>query len=110
MSRVKKPSDLAYVQEQILATATQFRDQLVAPERLEAVKKHLRYSFSLSMDSNANIASVVSRYVALRRTPETINNLYALYAGLTPEDIRRTARKFFIDNGRTIVTLTGGAR
>ena len=106
---MKKPADLAYVQEQVLATTHRFREELVSPERLDAVKKHLRYSFSLGMDNNESIAATVSQYIALRRTPETINRIYALYAQLTPEDIRQAARQCFQENSRTIVTLTGAA-
>jgi zinc protease len=50
----------------------------------------------------------VARFVALRRTPETINRLYEVYDRVTPEDIQRVARKYFVEDGRTIVTLTGG--
>jgi zinc protease len=108
-ARLKKPADLDYVREQVMAAVKQYREELVPAERLDAVKKHLRYGFSQSMDSNASIAAVVSRYVALRRTPETINRLYVLYAQLTPEDVRHAASTYLTENGRTIVTLTGAA-
>jgi predicted Zn-dependent peptidase len=45
--------------------------------------------------------------VALRRTPETINRVYDLYAGITPEDVQAAARKYLADSARTIVTLKG---
>jgi predicted Zn-dependent peptidase len=45
--------------------------------------------------------------VALKRTPETIDKLYALYGKLTPEDLRAAARKYLVESSRTIVTLTG---
>ena len=106
-ARVKKPEDMKDVQEQILSTINGFKDTLVAPEKLEATKKHLRYSFALGMNNSEAIARTVAHYVALRRTPETINRLYDLYASITPEDIRAAARKYFVENGRTIVTLTG---
>ena len=32
---------------------------------------------------------------------------YELYDQITPEDLREAARKYFVSNGRTIVTLTG---
>jgi len=44
-------------------------------------------------------------YIGLRRTPETINKLFALYQQITPEDIRTTANRYFTVNNRTIVTL-----
>jgi zinc protease len=59
------------------------------------------------MDNSQSIAATLARYVALRRTPETINRVYDLYAGITPEDVQAAARKYLADNARTIVTLKG---
>jgi zinc protease len=72
------------------------------------VKRHLRYRFALSLNSSEAVAAVAARYCSLRRTPETINRLYDLYARVTPDDIRNAARKYLVDQGRTIVTLTSG--
>ncbi|HOL70890.1 MAG TPA: pitrilysin family protein [Bryobacteraceae bacterium] len=108
LARVKKPADLDSVRDDILTTLAEFKDKPVDPERLDKVKKHLRYSFALAMNNSEAIASIVARYVALRRTPETINRLYAVYDSITPEDIQAVAKKYFNENNRTIVTLTGG--
>ena len=64
------------------------QEELVARDRLEAVKSHLRYSFGLSLDNTESIADAVAHVVPLARTPATIDRLYALYGQLTPEDIR----------------------
>jgi len=109
MARVKKPADLEYVRGQILGAIKTFADKPVPMDRLRAVNNNLRYSFSMRLDNSESIAGIVARFVALRRTPESINRLYALYAQLSPEDIQRFARTYFIDNSRTIVTLTGPA-
>jgi len=108
MARVKKESDVDPVQQQILATCERFKEKPVEADRLEAVKKHLRYGFALQMNNSEAIASTLARYVALRRTPETLNRLYELYAKVTPADIQRIAGKYFVEKGRTIVTLKGG--
>ena len=108
MARVKKESDLDSVQQQILATCERFKDKPVEADRLEAVKKHLRYGFALQMNNSEAIASTLARYIALRRTPETLNRLFDLYAKATPADIQRIAGKYLVDKGRTIVTLKGG--
>lgn len=109
-ARVKNPADMDYVRDQILAAVDRFREEPVPADKLEAVKYHLRYSFSLHMDNSEAVANTVARYVALRRTPATIDKLYAQYAALTPEVVQRIARKYLTENGRTIVTLTGGAK
>jgi len=107
-ARVKKEADLDYVREEILGTLESFRAKPVEAERLERVKRHLRYRFALSLRDSEAVAATVARYVALRRTPETINRVYELYEKVTPAEIQAAARKYFVDSGRTIVTLAGG--
>ena len=77
------------------------------------MKSHLRYEFSLQLDNSEAIGNTVAQYVALRRTPETINKYYDQYSKLTPEDIRRVARKYLVDANLDVVTLStkeGGAK
>ncbi len=109
LARVKKPAEMDYVRDRILETLAGFKDNLVPANRLDAVKKHLRYSFALQMNNSEAVAGTLARFVGLRRTPETINRLYDVYQSVTPEDIRAAARKYFQDDGRTIVTLAGPA-
>ena len=108
-ARVKKTEDMDYVRDQILETVKTFAEKPVNADRLEALKKHLRYSFSLRLNNSEAIAGTVARYVALRGSPETINKIYDLYAQVTPEDVQQMARKYLTENNRTIVTLTGSA-
>ena len=37
---------------------------------------------------------------------DTINKLFQIYESLTPEDIKLAAGRYFVENNRTIVTLT----
>ena len=106
-ARVKKPADMDYVRDQILETVKTLRDQPVDAARLDAVRNHLRYQLALRFDNSDTIANILARFVALRRTPETIDRLYAQLAQLTPADIQQAATKYLTENGRTIVTLTG---
>jgi zinc protease len=110
-ARVKKQDDMDYVRDQILAAVKTFQEKPVDAARLDAVRKHLRYELALSMDSSDAIAGILASFVALRRTPETLNKFYDEYAALTPEDVQQAAAKYLVENGRTMVTLTpGGAR
>jgi zinc protease len=105
LARVKKAEDVEYVREQILAAVQQFREKPVDGARLDAVRKHLRYELALRMDNSETVARVVAGYVALRRTPDTMNKLYEQYAALTPQDVQQATAKYLIDNARTMVTL-----
>jgi zinc protease len=105
LARVKKAEDVEYVRGQILATAQQFGAKPVDGARLDAVRKHLRYELALRMDNSETVAQVVAGFVALRRTPDTMNKLFDQYAHLTPQDVQQAAAKYLTENARTIVTL-----
>jgi zinc protease len=107
---VKKAEDLDYVRREILAAVERFKTELVQKAKLDAVKNRERYGLALSMTDSDRVAGTVAQFVALKRTPDTIDKLYAIYAKLTPEDLRAIARKYLIDTNRTIVTLTGPAK
>ncbi len=110
--RVKHLADMDAVERQLAATAEDFAAKPVDREKLDALKEHLRYEFALGLDNSESIAQTVAEYVALRRTPETVNRYYETYAKLTPEDIQRVAKKYLVGRNRTLVTLTpeGGAK
>jgi zinc protease len=105
LARVKKAEDVEYVRGQILATVQEFREKPVDGARLDAVRQHLRYELALRMDNSETVAQVIAGYVALRRTPDTMNKLFEQYARLTPPDVQQAAVKFLTENARTIVTL-----
>jgi zinc protease len=111
-ARVKKVEDMDYVRDQILATVKQFQETPVDAARLERVRKRLRYQLALSMDNSDTIAQILAQYVALQRTPDTLNKLFEQYQSLTPEEVQQSAAKYLIDKNQTIVTLTspGGAK
>ncbi len=108
-ARVKKVPDMEGVNQAILATVKQFSDTPVDAAKLERVKENLRYSFALGLNNSEAIAGTVARFVALKRTPETINRVYDLYASLTPADIQRVAKQYLTEKNRTTVTLTGAS-
>lgn len=105
-SQVKDAKDLDYVQNELINTFKNFTKELVPQKQLDETRSRLRYGFSLGMDSNEAIAGTLARFISLKRSPDTIDNLFALYDKITPEDIRNSAQKYFKDSNQTIVTLT----
>lgn len=104
-AKVKDVKDMDYVRQQILATYKRFTTELVPRDKLDSTRSRLRYQFALGMDSSESIANALATYVGLRRSPETIDKVYALYDTITPQDVRAAAAKYFVDKGRSIVTL-----
>jgi zinc protease len=110
-TRVKDAKDIDYVRDEILKTFERFTRQPVEQAKLDATRSRMRYSFALRLNSSPAVAGALAPYIGLRRTPETINKVFALYQRITPQDIQRTAAQYFTPGNRTIVTLTskGGA-
>jgi zinc protease len=104
-ARVKDPAAVPNVQRDIASTVAQMQDRLIDPVKLERVKKHLRYAVAMSMKETEATASLLARYVALRRSPETMNRLYEQYEALTPEDVRDVARQYFTESNRITAVL-----
>ena len=104
-TRVKKDEDVKYVREQILQNLARFTNELIPQKKLDDTRSRFRYGFAQQMDSSEAIARAIAEYIALRRTPETLNKVFALAEAVTPEDLREVARKYFRDQNRTIVTL-----
>ena len=108
-ARVKKPEDVVYVRDEILKTIAQAKASLVSASELAETKSNARYSFVRSLDNTDRIASTLARFVRYNRSYQTINKAYALYDALTPEDLRRAAAKYFIDENMVIATVSNGA-
>ncbi|MDT5269687.1 MAG: zinc protease [Acidobacteriota bacterium] len=103
--RIKDPAQVGYVRDQILKTFERYKTELIDPAKLDATRARARYSFALGMDSNDNIAGALAPYIALERTPETLNRLFDTYQTVTASDIRDAVKKYFREESRTVVTL-----
>ncbi|GMM83408.1 M16 family metallopeptidase [Pseudoalteromonas sp. MTN2-4] len=104
--KVEKEEDLAAVRDAIAKTYAKARTELVDADKLAALKSNLKYSFINGLDSSQAIASTLASYMHFERDPEVINQLYASADAITAEDIRDIANKYFVDNGRTTVTMS----
>jgi zinc protease len=104
-ARVKDGKDVEYVRDQILATFEKYTKELIPAEKLADTRSRLKYGTALGWNSSEAIANYLAPYLALAETPETVNKLFRVYEAITPEDVREMAKKYFVESGRTIVTL-----
>jgi len=105
LARVKDPKDIEYTKTEIIKAFESFKATPVAATKLSAVKSNLKYGFALSLDNSEAIAANLAPYISLKRTPETLNKLYDLYASITPQDIQQMAKKYFVETKRTTAVL-----
>ncbi len=104
-ARIKEESQVELVRRRVAETVELMKTEVVDAVRLETVKSHLRYGFAMRMDHTDGIAGLLARYVALKRSPETINRLYEQYARVTAEDLQRVARTYFVEENRVTAQL-----
>lgn len=105
LTRLKDQKDIEDVRQQLQATFERYTKELIPQKKLDETRSRIRYEFALKLDSSSAIASEIAPYIALRRSPETINKVFALMETVTPEDVRDAAKRYFTENNRTIVTL-----
>ena len=59
----------------------------------------------MGLDTAESISGNLAHYLALTGEPDSVNQVYALYDRLTPEDVAEAARRYFTTDARTVVTL-----
>ncbi len=106
-SRVKKENHIPYVRTEIDNTIKTYQRELVDNKLLDDLKKRVRYSFLMRLDTPDNIAGSLARFVALTGRIDDINLWYETIASVTAEDIRAAANKYFQTKRRTVVILKG---
>jgi zinc protease len=104
-ARVKSEELVPRVQEAIARHVDQLKAGKVDARRLERVKSHLRYAFALGLDSPGAVAFAAAEMINLTGRVEPWNTLYRQYDQVTPADVQRVARKVFVPENETVVTL-----
>lgn len=108
-ARLNSAESAATVIEAIQDTLVQARTQALDPQRLAETKSRAKYSFANTLGSSSSIAATLARFVQYERTPETLNQMYAQFDLVTPEDILVAANTWLVDRNRTTVTLSNDA-
>ena len=106
LARLKDAGDALYIRDQILATAQRMRSEPVPARRLEEAKSNMRYSLARTFDNTEAIASTLARFVHFSRSYNTLNNVFRLYAALTPQDLLEASRRYVTDQRLVVTTLS----
>ena len=104
-TRIKDVKNVDQVKNEIYSALDDIKNNPVSLEKLSTVKSFLKYSFAMSLDNADAVANKISHYVQLTGDPESVNEVYALYDKITPEDIMNVANKYFTKENRTVVNL-----
>ncbi|HSG65746.1 MAG TPA: pitrilysin family protein, partial [Gammaproteobacteria bacterium] len=104
-TRIKDPARIDDVLAAIDATADTFKDTLVEPAELDALKSRLRYGFLMGLETPDAVARGLARHVAISGGIEAVEALYRAYETITPEDVRLAAQRYLDTSRRTVAVL-----
>ncbi len=109
VARVKNPADTVKVRDAILKEFQLARTQLIDAQRLSDARANSQTSLVRSLDNTESIASTLARFARVRRSFDTLNNFYGVYATLTPDDLLAAAKKNVTDSNLVVTTLSKDA-
>ena len=105
MATINDEADLELVLGRIDATLARFREELPDVAQVDAVKSHMRYGYLLGLDTASDVADEVASFVGVAGDLGRVETLYRNLAAVTPEDVREAARRWLVDQRRTVVIL-----
>lgn len=105
-ARARSEDLIPRIKETVDRHIRELQEKPVDVQRLDRVKSSLRYGFAQSLDTPATIADQVAQYIGTAGDVASINERYARYQKVTPEDVQRVAREIFQTRNETLVTLS----
>lgn len=101
-----KAEDMQYVKDEIIKVLDEAKEKAVDSKLLAETKSRLKYSFAMQMDTPSAIAESLSYFIWLSGDPESLNRLYTSYDKVTAADVMRVAKKYFVNTGLTVATIS----
>jgi len=106
IARLKNAADAVKVRDAILKEFQLARTELIDAQRLSDARLNSRNGVLRTLDNTTSIAAMLASFARVRRSFDTLNNFYSLYAGLTPNDLLTVAKKYLVDSSLVVTTLS----
>ncbi len=106
-ARVKDPERVDYVIAEIDRVIAEVQASPPDAKRLKDLQSRLKYNFLMNLDTPANIARGLVRFLAVTADMGSVDTLYRTYDAVTPQDVQTAAQKYFVSDRRTIGVLRG---
>jgi predicted Zn-dependent peptidase len=102
----RHPNTIEDLQKAIDQELSDILSQSVSSEELDKAKKKIKMDFITSLDSNSELASILSHTELLLGDYRYFANYLPQIERVTPADIQNIAAKYLTKHKRTIATLT----
>ncbi len=101
----RHPHHLAELEAAIVSELERLKKEPIATRELDKVKNTLKADFIKSLDSNAELAAMLSYYETIAGDYRYIINHIKTIDKINSDDIQRVAKKYFTDFNKTVATL-----
>jgi zinc protease len=102
---VIQPRDVDLVEEEIQETVARFREELVDQKLFDDTKSNMQYGFLMRLETAQAVAFAMMPYVINTGGIEAVNEYYRTLDAVTREDVREAARRYLVENGKTVVLM-----
>ncbi|MBM2813725.1 MAG: peptidase domain protein [Ignavibacteria bacterium] len=106
-SKIKKIDDLGYIRTEIDRTIKEFQTNPVSQTKLDNLKKRKKYEFLMNLDTPEKVAGKLTRIIAMTGGIAALDKHFSTIMNVNPQDIIEAAKKYFVPEKRTVLTLTG---
>jgi len=101
----RHPHSLAELEAALVKELESLKKEPVPARELDRVKNTIKADFIRSLDTNAELASMLSYFESVAGDYRYIINSIQIIDKITSDDILRVARKYFTDDNKTIAML-----
>jgi predicted Zn-dependent peptidase len=101
----RHPHTAEELEKALLEELDRLKKEPVEEQELQKIKNQIQTSFLRKLDSNSSLAYWLSYGQSLFGSWRYVTERIQAYEKVTPEDVRRAARKYFIPRNRTVATL-----
>jgi zinc protease len=102
---VINPTETGLVEQEIANAVARYREELVDEQLFEDTKSNMKYGFLMGLETAQNVGFAMMRSVVNTGGIEAVNAYYSTLDSVTRENVREAARRYLVENGKTVVTM-----
>lgn len=106
-SMVKDENDINYVIQEIDSALNYFKTNLVSEEKLINLKKRMKYSFLMSLESPDRIAISLVNFITLTGDIDVVEDYFNEIQKITPLDIQNAVKYYFVPEKSNTLIVKG---
>lgn len=109
-AELKEQTSFDEIQREVQQALDALAQGELDPERVEAVRSHLRYGLSMDVETASDAADLLAQFIGVSGSPEGLREYLHALGEVTPQDVARVAGLYLTPQRRFTVTLRSKPR